>query len=59
MIEIKSSQTYNSRFVENLDWLEKNLSVGKVKKIVVYDGAQEWKNEQQIIINFRIFLNEI
>jgi predicted AAA+ superfamily ATPase len=59
LVEIKSSQTFHNRFFEKIDWLENTLKVEQVRKIVVYDGEQEWKNESKLIVNFRNFIREI
>ncbi len=56
LVEIKSSLTYHPDFRKKLDWLEKVLPSNNVKKIVVYDGEQEWKDESISIVNFRNFI---
>jgi hypothetical protein len=56
LVEIKSAQTYHSKFREKLDWFEKLLPHAPVKKILVYDGIQEWKNQEISIVNWRNFI---
>jgi len=56
LVEIKSSRTFHNSFRNKLDWLEGNLPGYEVRKIVVYDGAQEWQSENIKILNFRNFI---
>ncbi len=59
LVEIKSAQTYHTNFREKVDWLERNLPNAKTKKYVVYDGENEWINEDIKIVNFRNFISNI
>jgi hypothetical protein len=56
LIVIKSSLTFHNSFRNKLDWLEGNLPKYEVKKIVVYDGEQEWQFENTKVLNFRNFI---
>ena len=59
LIEIKSSKTYHNSFRSKLDWLHKQLPDTNVKKIVVYDGTQEWQNEEISILNYQNFIQSL
>jgi predicted AAA+ superfamily ATPase len=59
LVEIKSAQTYHSNFRAKLDWFAKLLPNAPTKKVVVYDGEQEWKNEEISIVNWRNFIDSI
>ncbi|MBN2891680.1 MAG: ATP-binding protein [Bacteroidales bacterium] len=59
LIEIKSASTYNNGFKKNLDWLEKNINGNVIKKIIIYSGQKEWKDDQFEIINYLNFIKSL
>lgn len=59
LVEIKSAQTYHTNFRKKLDWLEKMLPDSSTKKVVVYDGEQEWNNKELSVVNFRNFISNL
>jgi len=59
LAEIKSAQTYHTNFTKSIDKLEDQLGSVKIKKMVIYDGDKEWKNENNLILNYKNFINEI
>lgn len=52
LIEIKSAKTYHKSFREKLDWLAKILKSNDIRKTIVYDGEQEWINDDIAISNY-------
>jgi uncharacterized protein len=57
--EIKSAQTYHSHFKNTSEWLAKQLVPHKVSGFIVYDGQQEWENDDLYVVNFRNFIKKI
>jgi len=58
LVEIKSAATYHTGFRKNLDCLARQLPGKKIKKTVVYDGNQEWQNDEIRIVNFRNYCKD-
>lgn len=53
-IEIKSAQTFHPEFNRNLNW-SANIFSAPFKKVLIYDGEEEWQDNDTAIINFRSF----
>ena len=53
LVEIKSAQTYHPSFTKNPEKVANYLKSGQIQKMVVYDGEQEWANDDLRIVNFR------
>lgn len=58
-IEIKSAQTYNNNFRKKLDWLENVIHPNTVKKMVVYDGNEEYEKEGFKLVNYRNMIDAL
>lgn len=51
--EIKSAKFFNRSFVNNLDYLRKNIGEDLVSTKVIYDGTEQLDSPDNGIINFR------
>jgi hypothetical protein len=51
--EIKSSTTFHSEFMGNLNYLKKTLGDTLLKRQVIYDGESDLDTPENGVLNFR------
>jgi predicted AAA+ superfamily ATPase len=52
-IEIKSSETYHSRFFETIKWFQEKIDFPMEKSTVIYGGDHDWETEYGKLLSWK------